>query len=444
MIPPARQGAKQLLFVTYGGGHAHMIYPVAQALRQSEACARGELVVHVLGLPAATYTLKANGIECLGFGDFLDPVQDADALAWGRELAAQHHSPTIGVTYEDSVAYLGLNYKDLVTRHGEAEAAQLMAQRGRHAFFPLTVMERVFDRLRPDFVVTSNSPRSEAAAISVANQRGIANLIMTDLFTGLGGYKLQGKGITFLNRLAQEMFQADGLVDPAVSEFHYTGNPAFDKILGLPRDKDPAWMRKHFPLVGESKVVLHADMPAYWDGERQCSHFKTEEETLAELQACHAAAQANGAAYLVRPHPSQERASYERWLAGRPGAWLAADCNLHELLANIDLLIARTTTVGLEAALMHKRILQLDSDFHRDLPLAAMGVAWGANGYTELPRRVGEVLHDDKGFEAIRQRIGQVLPTEPAALKIADIVLKKMQLPRQLRVGEPDEHPREV
>lgn len=421
-------GAKRLLFVTYGGGHAHMIYPVVHALRATEAFERGRITIGVLGLPAATYTLNTNGIDCLRFRDFLDPAQDADAIAWGEELARQHHSPTVGVSREDSVAYLGLNYKDLVLQHGEAKAAELFAQRGRQCFLPLHAMARIFDRLKPDFVVTSNSPRAEAAALAVANDRGIPSLAMTDLFTGLGGYVLKAGSITFLNELAQEMFLADGLVDPVASEFHLTGNPAFDKILALPHGKMPGWMERHFPGAGGRKAVLHADMPAWWDAVNKRSYFKTEADVTAELEACYMATMANGAAYLVRPHPSQDRAFYERWLVGRSDAFLASDCPLHELLANVDLLLARSTTVGLEAALMRKRILQVEADRHPDLPLAAMGVAWGSRGYAQLPGEIGRALGDDAAFAAILAEMPRKLPTQPAALKIAGIVLEKLHL----------------
>lgn len=435
---------KRLLFVTYGGGHAHMVYPVVHALRTSQAVRAGQLSVQVLALPAATYTLNHNGVECLGFRDFLDAELDAEALDWGRELARQHHSPTIGVNYDDSVAYLGLNYRDLVLRHGRAGAAERFAEKGRQAFLPLFTMARIFDRLQPDFVVTSNSPRSEAAAIAVANGRGIGTLAMTDLFTGLGGYVLKARDITFLNQTAQQMFEADGLVDPSVSTFHCTGNPAFDKLLSLPREKSSAWMSAHFPQVRDKAVVLHADMPAYWDAALKRSHFKTEAETLAELEACHAATIANGAAYLVRPHPSQDRAFYERWLAGRPDAYLAADCNLHALLAQADLLLARTTTVGLEAALLHKRILQLDAAQHTDLPLAAMGVAWGSQGADALTGEIAQALADHDGFARILERIQTRLPSEPAAFKIADLILSKLHLLQGVQNGEPDEQARQV
>ncbi|MCW5295749.1 hypothetical protein D5044_23395 [Verminephrobacter eiseniae] len=426
---------KRLLFVTYGGGHAHMVYPVVHALRRSEAFGSGMLDIQVLALPAAIRILRANGLDCLSFKDFVDPSADAAALAWGTELAKTHHCPTVGIEYEDSVAYLGLCYQDLVERHGAAGAAELMAARGRHAFFPVSVMERIFDRLQTDFVVTSNSPRSEAAAIAVANKRGMGTLAMTDLFTGLGGYLIAAQSITFLNQTAQRMFLSDGLVDPSMSSFHCTGNPAFDRIFALPRAKKPMWMATHFPEVGCRRVVLHADMPAWWDRSVGRSHFKTEAETLTELQACHAATLSNGAVYLVRPHPSQSRALYENWLQGRADAFLAADCDLHELLTHSDLLLARTTTVGLEAVLMHRRVLQLEAALHSDLPLAAMGVAWGSSGMHDLPVEIGHALADDQGFTRILAQIRAKLPVESAAFKIADIILSKLRLSREMRIG---------
>ncbi|MCW5320020.1 hypothetical protein D8B23_08745 [Verminephrobacter aporrectodeae subsp. tuberculatae] len=427
--------AKRLLFVTYGGGHAHMVYPVVHALRQSAAFRSGLLDMQVLALPAAIQAFRTRGLDCLSFKDFVDPLLDAAALAWGVELAKIHHAPTTGVEYGDSVAYLGLCYQDLVERHGETGAARLIAERGRHAFFPVSVMERVFDRLQTDFVVTTNSPRSEAAAIAVANKRGMGTLAMTDLFTGLGGYLIKARNITFLNPTAQQMFLGDGLVDPSISSFYCTGNPAFDRIFERPCARNPMWMAAHFPQVGARSVVLHADMPAWWSPVLKRSYFKTDEDTLTELQACHAATLSNGAVYLVRPHPSQNRALYQSWLKGRTDAFLAADCDLHELLSHTDLLLARTTTVGLQATLMHRRVLQLEAALHPDLPLAAMGVAWGSRGMNHLPEEIGHALADEEGFTRILAQIRTQLPAASAAFKIADIILNKLCLPCEMHIG---------
>ena len=52
-------------------------------------------------------------------------VEDTKAIAWGKQLSAEYHRPESGIDEEESVAYLGLSYWDLVQRHGEAQAANL-------------------------------------------------------------------------------------------------------------------------------------------------------------------------------------------------------------------------------------------------------------------------------------------------------------------------------
>lgn len=419
---------KTILFVTYGGGHAQMVWPVVHALRRIPCCGDSEVRIVTLALPAAREILLDRGVEVVTFADYVDENSDADALAWGRELAQTHHSPSSGIDIAESIAYLGLSYKDLVLRHGEDEAAAMLSAQGRRAFFPLSVMARVFDDLRPDFVVTTNSPRSEAAAIATANLRGIDNLIMADLFTGLGDYLLEARNISYLNRVARDMFVADGLVDESRSVAYFTGNPAFDRLLELPREPDPGWLQRHFSAAVDAPAVLHADAPAYWDPLKKCSHFRSEAEILAELDAAWQAVVDNDAIYLVRPHPSQRPQLYQDWIQGKKNAFLAMDNDLHDLLRNISLLLVRTSTVGLEAVYLRKRVLQLDCDFHADLPLARMGVAWGINGFADLGKAVGNALADTQGYETIRRRIDEVLPDAPAAEKVAKIVLDKLCL----------------
>ena len=93
---------------------------------------------------------------------------------------------------------------------------------------------------------------------------------------------------------------------------------------------------------------------------------------------------------------------------------------------------------------MHRRILQLESVLHPDLPLAAMGVAWGSRSMTDLPDEIGHVLADEEGFAKVLAQIKSVLSTEPAALKIADIILSKLRLPRGMHIGAMYEQPRQV
>jgi len=425
---------KKILFVTYGGGHAHMIYPVVHAIYQSEAYQNNKIEIHVLGLTGAKNILKCNGIDCLGFVDFLDKNQDMDAVQWGNELANEHHSPTVGISWEESVAYLGLNYKDLVVRLGADQAGQLLKEKSRLAFYPLGIMAKIFDAIQPDFVVTTNSPRSEAAAIDMANQRGIDNLQMTDLFTGWRERPLRARNITFVNEFAQHAHAANGVIDEKTSIFYCTGNPAFDKYLRPIQEKNDEWIRQHFPEAVGKNIILHVDTPAYATFDKDCTetgyHIRTNEEILEELEACYAATMLNDAMYLIRPHPSQDRNFYSQWVQGRKNACLAADLPLPDVLANIDLLLVSISTVALEAAYMQKRIVQLGCDSHLEMPLVRMGIAWGVNNYSDVAKTIKNTLEDENRFVEIKHNIKHVLPSEPAAEKIARLILDKVHMRR--------------
>ena len=63
-----------------------------------------------------------------------------------------------------------INLADLHDRLGEAAARQLYEERGRWAFHPIGFMRRLMTKLKPDVVVATNSPRSEAAARSASGQ----------------------------------------------------------------------------------------------------------------------------------------------------------------------------------------------------------------------------------------------------------------------------------
>ena len=183
-------GKKQtILFVTYGGGHVKMVIPIIKELQNKHH----EYNIEVLGLPSSLNVLRSSNIKCFGFDKYIDYLKDKDAIEWGNELAANNHSKNLGILLHESVAYLGLCYKDLVVRLGKKNAKKEFQKKGRNAFFPLTVMKRIIDDISPNLVITTNSPRSEAAAIEIANSYSIETLAMTDLFTGLSDYKINSK-----------------------------------------------------------------------------------------------------------------------------------------------------------------------------------------------------------------------------------------------------------
>ncbi len=76
---------------------------------------------------------------------------------FGERLAAAF-PPNPVVSQDETIAYLGLNYLDLVERHGEAETERLYEQHGRAVFAPFAAMEMALQDRGVDMAIASNAP----------------------------------------------------------------------------------------------------------------------------------------------------------------------------------------------------------------------------------------------------------------------------------------------
>ena len=162
-------------------------------------------------------------------------------------------------------------------------------------------MTNIFDRLKPDFVVTTSSPRSEAAALHVARSKKIPTLAMVDLFGGLPGYTLEADHATFFNKLALQKSIDQGFVDPAQTKCHILGNPAFDQIF----EHEAKIFNEQYDALNSPKV-LFADMPGWLDTTANTSYIKNMEETLTEIEKVAYQVSIAGGTLIVKPHPSQD------------------------------------------------------------------------------------------------------------------------------------------
>lgn len=409
----------RVLFVTYGGGHAQMVIPVIAALKDRVECL-------ALGLPAALRRLKADGLEPLSFKDFVDPQRDEQALLWGEKLSKLYHSKHTGIPRAESVAYLGLSFADLVAQHGINQAFEMVQMNGRNAFHPLGTLERIITAIKPDMVVATSSPRAEAAALEVARSKAIPSLAMIDLFSGIEGHVLAAEDATFLTQLAADLCEKQGLLDRSKTNLHILGNPAFDHLIER-RSRDCLYQGSS-PRKSCPPEVLHADMPAWLDTRDKRTHTKSEDEIWREMSMVHQACLDVGARYLVRPHPSQSRSIFERFASANPTTILAHEPQLHDLIERVDLVVARSTTVAIEAVYLGQNVLQLEPARHGDLPLVAMGVAAGVEDLRGLAHAVRSCLEDTQQRAARLSSMKTVLPQKKAAVSIADLILKRVQL----------------
>lgn len=356
-----------VLFVTYGGGHASMVVPVAQ-----ELLAAGAARVSVLGLTTAAVAVRRANLPLLQMRDFLEPG-DAQALAWGEELAAQ--LPAGDVEPEESRAYLGLSFADLVAGHGLEGARSLYAQYGRHCFLPVPTLARILARVRPDLVVITNSPRAERAAGLAARQAGIPALCINSLFAideiawiGQPGFCDR---VCVLNEAVRRQLLAAGR---GPDEVVVTGNPSFDALhapaeqaagrklrAGLPADARQVAM-----WASQPELTSHPTAPGLVGDPRLPARI------LDELLAW--SRQAPGRFLLVRPHPNEAIAD-----PGEPRARVFAAADGHgiaELLNACDALVTMTSTVAVQAHAMGLPVLQVrGSIYDHSMPLKAMGIA---------------------------------------------------------------------
>ena len=366
-----RTSSGKALFVSYGGGHIAMVIPVIKALE------RLGIQSDVMALTTAHVKAVQAGLRPLGYRDFLHLVDRDAALAHGQRLMEGNQHPDVDPL--ESCAYLGINFLEWVDAHGLQGAQALLEQNGRRGFLPLRFMGRVIDELQPAVVVTTNSPRSEQAAIEAAVERGIPSLSMVDLFAlDYDPYlrrKVHADRITVLADAVKSKLVAAGIAPQSI---RVTGNPAFDALM-VPQHREQALALRKRLGWAQHTVVLWAghlesgpDTPAEWRDEK---FGLLVEATLRDWVD-----RRPDAALIVRYHPNEF--PQFPWLGDHPRVHLSHPGvePVHTALLAADAAVVQTTTVGVEAAVAGLNVFALSfSPFVRSsgLDYSTLGLAHG-------------------------------------------------------------------
>jgi hypothetical protein len=402
--------ARRALFVTYGAGHIAMVAPVIRELQRREP----GIHIDLLALTTGAHAARNMGFTHLGYRDFAH-WYDADALQ-------QHAAPLLADTRhplideEETVAYLGINFEDLQQQLGAQVAAQAYAAKGRWAFMPLNFMRRLLGHLKPDVVVTTNSPRSEQASIAVAFELGIPSVCMVDLFSPVGdpflNRTLHADALTTISELGKRNLIAGGV--PA-ERIHITGSPAFDSLADPLRMHEAADDRTRLGWQN-LRVILWAgnlEEPPPGLGEASDPAFlaRRVESILREHVRTH-----EDVAMVIRYHPNQIHhfdagSPQERVLWSEP-----LQRHPHRDIHLANLVIVNGSTMGLEAAIAGKSVLAMDNSHGRHIfPLSDFGVARGVPSYEALDAAVHEALHQPFQSEFAKLK-------GAAAGRVADVI----------------------
>ena len=363
-----------ILLVAYGGGHVAMLAPIAQTLT-----AQGRPFIF-LALTTAKSVLDRLGIPSIGFRD-LPEATDSDAQKWGTELAGD--LPDGGaVSSKETVAYLGGSFRDLVDEYGELDARRRYSETKRHAFLPVATMRRFIERISPDLVVATNSPRAERAAILAAGQLGIPSVCVVDLFAiqevqwiGQPGYATR---VCVLNESVRDRLLAHGR---DAHEIAVTGNPAFDQLRAPENIQAGAQLRRERGWDDGKKIILwasqieplkHPFVDLLGDPTLPCRV----EEYLREIVTAD-----ENLRLVVRYHPSERNVFNP---ANRVDFSPLSE-PIATLLHAVDVVVVTASTVGLEAALSGRPVISVDlSVFTPDTQYSAMGISIGVTDLSEL------------------------------------------------------------
>ena len=408
--------APRVLFVSYGGGHIGMVLPV---IRELEALLPG---VQCALMALTTGHLKAQAArpDTLGYRNFLHLVDAGAARAWGERLSEGNTSPD--VPRDETIAYLGINYLDLIAQHGETGAADLYREQGRYGFRPLHFMRAVMDAVQPDAVVATNSPRSERTALDVAGELGLPAIGMVDLF-GLDSdtyvqHQLKPAWTCVISegvrqRLIARGFPAEGVV--------VTGNPAFDGLFSRTNHD----LAQRFLLERNWEGLT----PILWTGHLEPVDHAADarfagpglgllvEQTLRDFIKTR-----NDLALIVRYHPNEwhrfpRLPQAERVYFSRPGQE-----PIHPLVLASRAVVVQNSTVGLESAIAGRTVVSLEfaTSVKRSFSLARMGVSLPCERLPDLPSMLTSVLSSAENSAREYASDGK------AARRVAHAILKSL------------------
>ena len=350
-----------------------------------------DIHIDLLALTTGIDIAHRQGFTTIGYRDFVD-WYDAGTLKKHAlpHLAGTQH-PLIDTA--ETTAYLGINLEDLHQQMGAQAAAQAYAAKGRWAFMPLNFMRRLMHQLKPDLVLTTNSPRSEQAAITVAAELGIPSVCMVDLFSPAGDPFLDrthyADALTTINDLGKKNLVAGGV---SAERIHVTGSPAFDGLADPQRQQaaldDRAqlgWQKLKIVLWAGN---LEAPPPGLGKASEPAYLAQRVEGILREYVSAH-----SEVALVIRYHPNQAH-HFDASRQQERVLWSQAELRHPHLDIHLaDLVIVNGSTIGLEAAIAGKSVLAMDNSHGRHIfPLSDCGVARGVPSYDALAATVHQAL----------------------------------------------------
>jgi hypothetical protein len=372
----------KILVVAYGGGHARLLVPVIRLLQE-----RGHEVL-VLGLTLGQSVFQEAGLSAVGLSEILQQsTRWQDIVQRGQNLVDESDvHPQIGL--ENSVAYLGSGFLDLIASHGESEAIKHYKKVGRKAFDPAITAREIIEICGCDVVVTTNSPRMERALVRAARSLQKHSVVVVDSFASIGRAWLSEPSyadcVCVFHESVKEALTSNGRPE---SDVIVTGNPVFDSLADvvLPERQTD---KPHALYLSQNEARIDQD-----------NHPVDPDALPSDVINCLLMGIQNDQLTAeVRFHPNQgERIRQEfNCLLDR-----SRSCSLEHTLVDADVVITASSTAGIQAQLLGLPLVKIGWSIRSGLvPFDQLGPTWEAQTNDQLLPKIQEAARADRFLKA--------------------------------------------
>lgn len=363
------------LLACYGGGHVEIILSVAEALIKYQGNPE------ILGFTTAYRTLVDKGFPAHSVRVLLE---EENNLEW-LELADQF---THGVSHPDicqkeTRAYFAIGLKDLCKKHGKRVAIEMVKRHGRKVFEPVETFRKYIKKTKPDFVIATTSPRFETALLKAARIEGVPHLAIGDLFLRKELEWMTSSGYAQnIAVLSNEV--ARHLIDAGIGgeSIFVTGNPAFDKLSMVKKDIERRdKLRKKIGFTEKTVILYPAPSSKISQNGRAFADIYKTIQLLDEFCVKH-----SEFAYVVRQHPNLPLSKSLNLSRGYfdDGRLMTPE----ETILMSDVVLVEASTMGLQAALMGKKVFVVGFSDYVVYP--EFGLAQSALSFQEALSKLGE------------------------------------------------------
>ena len=393
----------KILMAAYGGGHINIIINLYIELRK-----RGIEPI-VLGLTMGIKKLKEHKIPYLSYLDFLE-ASDQGLLKLGEELCSTM-SLNSSIPYRETVAYMGVNYSELVYQFGEKRARELYDEKGRQAFYPKRFVGRILDRINPDIVITTNSPRTEEAIVREAMNRKLPTYVVSDFYSAkeikdrTGDPSYCSKIFVTVDKMKKELISKGW----DASRVLLYGNPAFDGLFDPIDSRSEIFFKNNLSLDDKSLVILWVKsvFPKIKDLEE-----KTEELLIDYVK------NRRNIKLLIKPHPNDPN----KYFSQKNYSYITNEVPLYDLIKKTNLIVTVNSTVGLEASMLGKRVIQVSTfKYPEKVPFEELNIGKEVKSLSHLVEELDHNLYSEKevnGQNRMQKATPQIINEILADIKI--------------------------